>query len=110
MDTINAKVREIRNDHENVFRVTLEVRIPDGVALIQIEPTALHENLVLDFRSCQPKDPMLLIGTTVGKPALKVGDVLAVQVYYDNEVVQVHGRTAPISEPVVKTRSLPRSA
>jgi hypothetical protein len=98
MDTINAKILEIRNDHENVFHLTLEVQIPDGVALIQIEPAALRDNLVINFRSRQPTDPRYLIGTTVGDPALKVGDILAIQVFYDNEVVQNHGRTVPISE------------
>jgi len=50
------------------------------------------------FTSRQPTDPRHLVGTTVGRPALTVGDILAVQVYYDNEVVQTGGRTVPISE------------
>jgi hypothetical protein len=98
VDTVNAKILEIRNDHENVFHLTLEVQIPDGVALIQIEPAALREGPVINFRSSQPIDPRRLIGTTVGDPVLKVGDILAIQVFYDNEVVQKHGRTVPISE------------
>ena len=97
MDTINAKILEIRNDHENVFHVTLDVHIPDGVALIRIEPSALRNDLVINFRSRQPTDPRHLVGTTVGRPALTVGDILAVQVYYDDEVVQTGGRTVPIS-------------
>src|SRR5271165_6168424 len=69
MDTINAKILEIRNDHENVFHVTLDVHIPDGVALIRIEPSALRNDLVINFRSRQPTDPRHLVGTTVGRPA-----------------------------------------
>jgi hypothetical protein len=98
MDTINAKILEIRNDHENVFHVTLDVRIPDGVALIRSEPSELRDDLVINFRSRQPIDPRHLVGTTVGRPTSKVGDILAVQVFYDNEVVQMGGRTVPISE------------
>jgi hypothetical protein len=98
MDTINAKILEIRNDHENVFHLTLDLHIPDGVALIRIEPSALRDDLVINFRSRQPTDPRRLVGTTVGQSALTVGDILAVQVFYDTEVVQMSGRTVPISE------------
>jgi hypothetical protein len=98
MDTIDAKILEICNDHEDVFDVTLEVQIPDGVALIQIEPTGLGDDLVINFRSRQPIDSRHLVGSIIGEPALKVGDILAIQVFYDNEVVQKHGRTVPIPE------------
>jgi hypothetical protein len=98
MDTINAKILEIRNDHENVFHLTLEVEIPNGVALIRFAPTPLGKDLFIDFRSRQPTDPRHLIGITIGAPAMKVGDILAIQVFYDNEVVQTNGRTVPISE------------
>jgi hypothetical protein len=98
MDTINAKILEIRNDHENVFHLTLEVEIPNGVALIRIAPTELREDLLIDFRSRQPTDSRHLIGITIGVPAMKVGDILAIHVFYDNEVVQKNGRTVPISE------------
>jgi hypothetical protein len=98
MDTINAKILEIRNDHGNVFHLTLEVEIPNGVALIRIAPTELREDLLIDFRSRQPTDPRRLIGITIGAPAMKVGDIVAIQVFYDNEVVQKYGRTVPISE------------
>jgi hypothetical protein len=98
MDTINAKILEIRNDHENVFHLKLAVEIPNAVALIRIAPTALREDLLIDFRSRQPTDPRYLIGTTIGDPAMKVGDIVAIQVFYDNEVVLKNGRTVPISE------------
>jgi hypothetical protein len=83
MDTIDAKILEIRNDHENVFHLTLEVEIPNGVALIRIEPSAFREDLLIDFRSRQPTDPLRLIGIAIGDPAMKVGDILAIQVFYD---------------------------
>ena len=98
MDTINAKILEIRNDRENVFHLTLEVEIPTGVALIRIAPTELHGDLLIDFRSRQPTDPRHLLGITIGAPAIKVGDIVAIQVFYDNEVVQKNARTVPISE------------
>jgi hypothetical protein len=66
--------------------------------LIRIAPSALLDDLVINFRSRQPTDPRHLVGTTVGRPALTGGDILAVQVFYDTEVVQMGGRTVPISE------------
>src|ERR1700722_18626716 len=81
MDKINAKILEIRNDRENVFHLTLEVEIPTGVALIRIAPTELHGDLLIDFRSRQPTDPRHLVGITIGAPAMKVGDIVAIQVF-----------------------------
>lgn len=76
----------------------LKFKYPPSAALIQIEPTELRDDLVINFRSRQPAYPRHLIGTTIGDPGMKVGDILATQVFYDNEVIQKNGRTVPISE------------
>jgi hypothetical protein len=43
-------------------------------------------------------EPFHLIATTIGEPALKVGDFLPIEVFYHNEVVFKDGQPVPLSE------------
>ena len=65
MDTISATILEIRNDYENVFHITLEAQIPEGVALIRVDPAALGKDPVV---SRQPTTPLQLIVTIISDP------------------------------------------
>jgi hypothetical protein len=86
MDTINAKVLKIEN-YENRFLIALEYQIPESVASIRIlNAAALGEDPVINFGSRQPGEPLKVIVTTLGAPALKVGDNLPIQVLYNGDV------------------------
>jgi hypothetical protein len=98
MDTIRGKVLEVSNDYENVFHITVEAEIPDGVALARFNLSSFGANPNANIAARLPNEPFRLIATTIGEPALKVADFVTIDVFYHNEVIQKGGQTVPISE------------
>jgi hypothetical protein len=87
MDTIKGTVLEVGNDHENVFHITVEAQIPEGVARVQFNVSRLGENPNINVPTRMPDEPFRFIATTIGEPALKVGDFIAIEVFYHNEIL-----------------------
>jgi hypothetical protein len=99
MDIIEGKIVEIRNDYEDVFHITVEAQIPEGVALVRIDPRSFGTDPVTSNRwSGKADEAYQLIATTIGQPALNVGDSVPVEAFDHNEVVLKDGQTVPFSE------------
>lgn len=98
MDTIQGKVLEVSHDYEGIFHVTMQADIPDGVALIRFDLPKLGKDPHVNIGGRMSGQPTRLIATTVGEPALKVGDNVPIKVFYQDEVTLKDGQTVPIAE------------
>jgi len=87
MDTIRGKVVEVGTDYENIFHITVEAQIPEGVARVEFDLSRVGENPNIIVPSRMPDEAFRFIATTTGEPALKVGDFIAIEVFYHNEVI-----------------------
>jgi hypothetical protein len=68
MDTIRGKVLEVSSDYENVFHITVEAQIPEGVARAQLDLSRLGEDPHINIPTRTPEEPFRFIATTIGKP------------------------------------------
>jgi hypothetical protein len=98
----NPTILEIRNDYEDVFHIGLEAQVPEGVAVIKVDPSALGKDPVTTLKSREPTEPLELIVTTIGRPNFQVGDSLPIQIFYDHEVVERDGRKIPLVDLVTE--------
>jgi hypothetical protein len=87
MDTITGRVLEVSNDYENVFHIVVEAQLPYGVARVQLDASQLGKDPKVNIAARTPDEPFRLIATTIGEPALKVGDFIRIEVFYRNEVL-----------------------
>jgi hypothetical protein len=87
MDTISGKVIEVSNDCDNVFHITVEAQIPEGVARVQFDLSRLGKDPHVNAKRRMSAEPFHFIATTVGEPALKVGDFIPIEVFYHNEII-----------------------
>jgi hypothetical protein len=83
MDTIKGKVLEVGNDYENIFHIIVEAQIPEGAAQVHFDQSQLGKDPKVTVRT---QAPFHFIATTIGEPALKVGDFIGIKVFYRDEI------------------------